>query len=62
MDYEPWLCDLVRAIDLTLIAPVEPEVALRLRAVATLGLALERVASSIPRQDHAYIARYSRSS
>jgi hypothetical protein len=25
MDYEPGLCDLVRAIDLTLIAPVEPE-------------------------------------
>jgi hypothetical protein len=41
MDYEPGLCDLVRAIDLTLIAPVEPEVALRLRAVTTLRLALE---------------------
>jgi hypothetical protein len=25
MDYEPGLCDLVRAIDLTLIALVEPE-------------------------------------
>lgn len=34
MDYEPGLCDLVRAIDLTLIAPVEPEADARIVQVA----------------------------
>ena len=34
MDYEPELCDLVRAIDLTLIALVEPETDARIVQVA----------------------------
>ena len=32
MDYEPGLCDLVRVIDLTLIALVEPEADARIRS------------------------------
>ena len=34
MDYEPGLCDLVRVIDLTLIALVEPEADARIVQVA----------------------------